>query len=101
MLEPLHETSEHAQLREQVRRFARAEIAPNAHAWEEANEFPIELYKKAGDAGLTGIGYPEAYGGGGGDLSHALAGGEELILTGKSVGVAAGLGSHRIGVPPI
>ncbi len=101
MPEPPHETSEHRALREQVRRFARSEIAPFAHAWEEAAEFPRELYEKAGRAGLTGTGYPEAYGGSGGDLSHVMAAGEELVLAGTSVGVAVGLGSHRIALPPI
>jgi acyl-CoA dehydrogenase len=98
---PLHETAEHAELRAQARRFARAEVLPNAHAWEEANEFPRELYKKAAAAGILGIAYPEEYGGGGGDLSHALALGEEMILEGKSVGVTVGLGSHGIAIPPI
>jgi acyl-CoA dehydrogenase len=98
---PLHETAEHAQLREQVRRFARAEIAPHAHAWEEANEFPRELYEKAGKSGMGGVGYPEEYGGAGGDITHVLAAAEELVMAGRSVGVAVGLGSHRIGLPPI
>jgi acyl-CoA dehydrogenase len=98
---PLHETAEHHKLREEVRRFARTEIAPFAHAWDEAKEFPRELYRKAGEVGLVGVGYPEAYGGSGGDLSHVLAAGEELVIHGRSVGVAAGLGSHLIAVPPI
>jgi acyl-CoA dehydrogenase len=98
---PLHETAEHAQLREQVRRFAKAEIAPHARAWDDAAEFPRELFVKAAQAGLTGIGYPEAYGGGGGDLTHVLAAAEEIILAGTSPGVAAGLGSHGIALPPI
>jgi acyl-CoA dehydrogenase len=97
----LHETAEHHALREQVRRFARSEVAPFAHAWDVAGEFPRELYVKAAAAGLTGIGYPEAYGGNGGDLSHALAAAEELIVAGTSVGTAAGLGSHAIALPPI
>jgi len=98
---PPYETAEHASLREQARRFARAEIAPNAHAWDEANEFPRELYNKLADAGLLGVAYPEAYGGGGGDVSHALAVAEEMVIEGKSVGVVVGLGSHGIAVPPI
>jgi acyl-CoA dehydrogenase len=98
---PLHETSEHAQLREQIRRFALREIAPHAHAWDEAEEFPRELYLKAAQAGLLGIAYPEEYGGSGGDLSHSLAAAEEMVLAGKSVGVTVGLGSHGIALPPI
>jgi acyl-CoA dehydrogenase len=97
----LHETAEHQALREQARRFAKGEIAPHAHAWDVAGEFPRELYTKLAAAGLLGVGYPEAYGGGGGDLSHALAVSEEMILAGTSVGAVAGLGSHAIAVPPI
>ena len=100
-LPPLHETAEHAQLRAQVRRFATAEIAPHATAWEEANEFPRELYARAAEGGMMGIGYPEEAGGAGGDLSFVLAAADELVLAGRSVGVAAGLGSHRIALPPI
>jgi acyl-CoA dehydrogenase len=101
MESPLHETAEHAALREQARRFAKTHIAPHAHAWEEAREFPRELYRQLAEAGLMGIGYPEAYGGAGGDLSHVLAAGEELVIEGRSVGTAAGIGSHRIALPPI
>jgi acyl-CoA dehydrogenase len=101
MLTPLHETAEHATLRAEARRFAKTHIAPHAHAWEEACEFPRELYARLAEAGLLGVAYPEEYGGGGGDLSHALAAAEELIIEGRSVGTAAGLGSHGIALPPI
>jgi len=98
---PLHENEEHAQLREQARRFAQREIAPNARAWEEAEEFPRELYNKAAEAGLLGVAYPLELGGGGGDQSHAMAVTEELIIHGTSPGTIAGLGSHGISLPPI
>ncbi len=97
----LFETDEHRALREQVRRFAAAEIAPNAHAWEEANEFPRELYSRAAKAGFLGVGYPEELGGDGGDLGHVLCASEEVVLAGKSVGTCVGLGSHGIALPPI
>ncbi|MFT3925047.1 MAG: acyl-CoA dehydrogenase family protein [Myxococcales bacterium] len=97
----LFETPEHEALREQVRKFAKAQIAPHAQRWEEAEEFPRELYAQAAHAGLTGIGYPEAYGGSGGDFSHMMVASEELILAGQSVGTAVGLGSHAIALPPI
>jgi acyl-CoA dehydrogenase len=97
----LFETEEHRALREQVRRFAATAIAPNAHAWEEANEFPRELYQQSAEAGFLATGYPEEVGGDGGDLSHVLVAAEEMVLAGKSVGTCVGLGSHGIALPPI
>lgn len=97
----LFEAEEHRALRAQVRRFAGERIAPNAHAWDEAGEFPRSLYGDAARAGLLGVGYPEALGGGGGDITHVLAAAEEMVLAGKSVGTAVGLGSHGIALPPI
>jgi len=97
----LFETEEHEALRDQVRKFAKTCIAPHAARWEEAEEFPRELYAQAAQAGLTGVGYPEAYGGAGGDFSHMMVASEELILAGQSVGTAVGLGSHAIALPPI
>ncbi|HLL20614.1 MAG TPA: acyl-CoA dehydrogenase family protein, partial [Kofleriaceae bacterium] len=97
----LFETEEHAAIRQTMRRFAHAHIAPHSAAWEEAEEFPLELYRVACDAGVTGVGYPEALGGQGGDLSHVLVASDELVQAGRSVGVVVGLGSHGIALPPI
>lgn len=97
----LFETEEHATIRRTARRFAEQHIAPHGAAWEEAEEFPVELYGIAAKAGITGIGYPEAVGGQGGDISHVLVACEELILAGKSVGTIVGLGTHGIALPPI
>ena len=97
----LFETDEHRALREQVRRFAASAIAPHAHAWEEANEFPRDLYQQSAAAGFLGTGYPEELGGDGGDLSHVVVAAEEMVIAGKSVGTCVGLGSHGIALPPI
>jgi acyl-CoA dehydrogenase len=97
----LFETEDHAAIRASTRRFAEAHIAPFGAAWEEDEEFPAELYRTAASAGITGIGYPEAVGGQGGDLSHVLVASDELIHAGRSVGTAVGLGSHGIALPPI
>lgn len=97
----LFETEEHAALRTEIGKFARSEIAPHAHEWEEAELFPAGLYKRAADAGLIGLGYPEELGGQGGDFSHVLVAGEAMVLEGKSVGTTVGLGSHGIALPPI
>ncbi|MBT8492950.1 MAG: acyl-CoA dehydrogenase family protein [Deltaproteobacteria bacterium] len=97
----LFETEDHAQLRAQVRRFATEHVKPFAHDWEEAEEFPQSLYKRAAEAGVLGIGYPEDLGGSGGDLGHVLVAAEELVVAGTSVGTAVGIGSHGIALPPI
>ena len=97
----LFETEEHATVRAAARRFAQTHIAPHGADWEEAEEFPIELYRTACEAGVVGMGYPESVGGQGGDLGHVLAGSEEMLLAGRSVGTLVGLGSHGIALPPI
>jgi acyl-CoA dehydrogenase len=97
----LFETDEHRALREQVRRWAQREIAPHAHDWEEAGEFPRELFGRAAAAGILGVSYPEHLGGTGGDATHMLVAAEEMILAGRSVGTCVGLGSHAIALPPI
>ncbi|MCW5807004.1 MAG: acyl-CoA dehydrogenase family protein [Deltaproteobacteria bacterium] len=97
----LFETEEHAAIRASARRFAEHHIAPHGAAWEEDEEFPVELYGAACAAGVTGIGYPEELGGQGGDLGHVLVACDEMVLAGKSVGTLVGLGSHGIALPPI
>ncbi len=97
----LFETGAHATLRASARRWASRHIAPSASDWEEQEEFPRELYARAGSDGILGIGYPESAGGEGGDVTMALVAAEELLLAGRSVGVVVGLGSHAIALPPI
>lgn len=97
----LFENDEHRELRQQIRRWAAAEIAPNAHEWEEAELFPKELYGRAAQVGMLGIGYPEELGGTGGTFAHTMVAAEEMILAGKSVGTTVGLGSHMIALPPL
>jgi acyl-CoA dehydrogenase len=97
----LFEGDDHAAIRASARRFAHQHIAARGAEWEEAEEFPVELYAIAAAAGITGIGYPEALGGQGGDLGHVLAASDELVLAGRSVGTLVGLGSHGIALPPI
>src|SRR5690606_3796112 len=90
----------HTAFREVCARFTREEVAPHAQAWEEAEEFDRALYDRAAAAGLLGPALPVAYGGGGGDLFHMVVSCEELLQAG-STGVAAGLGSLEIALPPI
>jgi acyl-CoA dehydrogenase len=93
-------TEDHEQLRRTVRGFVERELEPNIDTWEEAGEFPRELYGKAGELGLLGLGFPEAYGGTLIDSFSALLMTEELCRAGSG-GVIASLMSHGIGLPPI
>jgi acyl-CoA dehydrogenase len=90
----------HDMVRRSVKEFVDKEIVPNIEDWEEMNEFPRDLYKKAGDVGILGIGYPEEYGGTPGDIFFQIAAWEEIMRCGSG-GVAAGLGSLNIAIPPI
>ena len=63
----------HRLLRQSVREFARAEIAPNAQRWDREERFPMELVPKLASMGLLGIRIPEEYGGSGMDtLAYAV-----------------------------
>ena len=90
----------HRILQQTAAKFVAKEIKPYVEEWEEAGQFPRELFLKAGAVGLLGVGYPEEYGGSGGDIFHQLIVGEELIRSGSG-GVAASIGTHSIALPPI
>ncbi len=62
-----------AAVRESVRRFIDAEIAPHYADWERVGHVPRDLWHKMGAAGFLCAGIPEQYGGGGADLRVALA----------------------------
>lgn len=90
----------HNMVRRSVKEFVDKEIFPHIDEWEEMNEFPRALYKKAGEVGILGIGYPDEYGGTPGDIFFQVAAWEEIMRCGSG-GLAAGLGSLNIALPPI
>ena len=93
-------TEEHHAWREQLRRFIDAEIMPYADEWDEAGEIPIDLWPKAAEVGLLGLGYPEAYGGTPSDVWFSQIATEELARVGAG-GINASLMVHGIGLPPV
>lgn len=81
-------TEEQQQIRMSVREFAEAEIAPHVSEWDETQHFPIELFPKLGDLGLTGVIFPEEYGGAGMGYIEYVTIIEELSRVDGSVGIS-------------
>ncbi|MEH6589883.1 MAG: isovaleryl-CoA dehydrogenase [Halioglobus sp.] len=81
-------------LRESVRAFCDAEIAPRAQDIDASNSFPMDLWKKFGDMGLLGITVSDEYGGSGMNyLAHVVAM-EEISRASASVGLSYGAHSN-------
>ncbi|SMH48388.1 isovaleryl-CoA dehydrogenase [Azospirillum agricola] len=81
-------------LRDSVRNFAAAEIAPLAAEIDRTNEFPNHLWRKMGDLGILGVTVEEEYGGAAmGYLEHVVAM-EEVSRASASVGLSYGAHSN-------
>lgn len=52
--------STHDQARQTTRRVVADKVLPYIEEWEEAGEFPRDLYRETARAGLLGVGFPEA-----------------------------------------
>ncbi|MBY8875438.1 acyl-CoA dehydrogenase family protein [Micromonospora sp. PLK6-60] len=93
------DTPERRQLRELTRAFVTREVLPHLDDWERAGEVPRALHQTAAKIGLLGIGFPERFGGSGGDLLDSIVVTEEIIRSGGSSGLIAALFTHGIALP--
>lgn len=91
---------EHVAFRDQFRRFVTDRLAPIAEKAEAEKRFPLEVYDELRDNGYLAVNYPEAVGGGGGDLLMGCIFYEELSRA--SAGISAGVFAHQhLAVGPI
>ncbi len=94
-------SEEHQAFRQTVRQIVDKEMRPFAAKWDEAEEFPIGLYKTCASHGFFGLKYPEVYGGTDAGFLYEAVLTEELARCGSG-GVAAGIGAQMtIGTAPI
>jgi alkylation response protein AidB-like acyl-CoA dehydrogenase len=90
--DPFGLSEEERTVRDTVRGWAEREVAPGAAERDEEERYDRGLFERAGELGLTGLPYPEAYGGAGlGTFAWVLAA-EEIAAA--DMGLAVSLSVH-------
>lgn len=92
--------TEQTMLRETTRRFVDRELRPIAQQIDKEHEVPRSLITKAGELGLLGVPFPEAYGGSGlGEVGYCILleeVGRACASTGVTIGAHVGLAGFSI-----
>jgi len=94
-------TPERLALRRLAKDVVAREVTPHVADWERAGLLPRSLHKAFAAAGLLGLSFPEAVGGGGGDAIDSAILAEEMMYGGGSGGTIASLFTHGIALPHI
>ncbi|MCY8972431.1 acyl-CoA dehydrogenase [Bacillus atrophaeus] len=92
-------SDEHEMIRKLVRDFAKNEVAPSAAERDEQERFDRGLFQEMADLGLTGIPWPEQYGGIGSDYLAYVVAVEELSKVCASTGVTLSAHTSLCGWP--
>jgi alkylation response protein AidB-like acyl-CoA dehydrogenase len=71
-----------------IRDFAEQHIRPNIMVWDEAQTFPLDLFKKLGEMGFMGVLVPEALGGSGLGYHEYITIVEEISKVDPSIGLS-------------
>lgn len=81
-------TEEQLLIAASAKEFAEQHIRPNIMIWDEAQTFPVELFKKAGKMGFMGVFIPEEFGGSGLGYHEYIAILEEISKVDPSIGLS-------------
>ncbi|MFB7118267.1 acyl-CoA dehydrogenase AcdA [Bacillus tropicus] len=92
-------SEEHEMIRKMVRDFAKNEVAPTAAERDEEERFDRALFNQMAELGLTGIPWPEEYGGIGSDYLAYVIAIEELSRVCASTGVTLSAHTSLAGWP--
>ncbi|PIC66787.1 acyl-CoA dehydrogenase [Sporosarcina sp. P21c] len=92
-------SEEHEMIRKMVRDFAQKEVAPTAAQRDEDETFDMDIFHKMAELGLTGIPWPEEYGGIGSDYLAYVIAVEELSRVCASTGVVLSAHTSLAGWP--
>ncbi len=92
-------TEDQKRIRDAVRDFAAAEIAPNVARWEKEERFPREALGRLGELGVMGIMIPEQYGGAGADALSYVFAIEELSRVSASTAVIVSVNNSVVCYP--
>ncbi len=87
-------TDEQLAFKEQVLKFARAEILPRVREHDWKGEFDFQSFRKLGEFGILGLHLPEEYGGAGADVVTTTLAGEALGEAGIDGGLMLAYGAH-------
>jgi len=80
-------------IKSSTRDFAEAYIRPHVMEWDEAQTFPVELFRKMGEYGYMGVLVPEEYGGAGLGYQEYITVIEEIAKVCGSIGLS--LAAHN------
>jgi len=77
-----------AMIAQSIRDFAEQHIRPHIMEWDEAQIFPVDLFKKLGEMGYMGVLVPEEYGGSGLGYHEYITIVEEISKVDSSIGLS-------------
>ncbi len=92
-------TEEQQMLQKMAREFTAKEITPRAEDHDEHAKFPMDIFKKAYEVGLTNMNIPEAYGGIGATVFEECLVAEEIGY--GCTGIGTSITTNHLGALPI